>query len=163
MQKFLELMNYYCQFIEGFAAVARPLHNMVKKWDWTERQEKAFKELKEQFTKELVLAAPDIDKKMRMEMNASDYAMGGVLLMECKDGLWRPVAFLSKSLNETERNYEIHDKEMLVIVRKLEAWRHLLKEVQFKFEIWTDHNNLEYFIKAQKLNQRQARWTLYLS
>jgi len=45
-----------------------------------------FKELKEWFTRELVLAAPDIDKKMRMEMNASDYAMGGVLLMECKDG-----------------------------------------------------------------------------
>ena len=60
-------------------------------------------------------------------MNASDYAMGGVLLMECKDGLWRPVAFLSKSLNKTERNYEIHDKEMLAIVRGLEAWRHLLE------------------------------------
>ena len=42
-----------------------------------------------------------------------------------KDGLWRPVAFLSKSLNETERNYEIHDKEMLAIIRGLEAWRHL--------------------------------------
>jgi len=57
---------------------------------------------------------------MRMEMDASDYATGGVLLMECEDGLWRPVAFLSKSLNETERNYEIHDKEMLVIIRGLE-------------------------------------------
>ena len=83
--------------------------------------------------------------------------------MECEDGLWRLVAFLSKSLNETERNYEIHDKEMLVIIRELEAWRHLLKGVQFKFEIWTDHKNLEYFIKVQKLNQRQARWALYLS
>ena len=68
-----------------------------------------------------MLAAPDIDKKMRMEVDASDYAMGGVLLMECGDGLWKPVAFLSKSLNETERNYEIHDKEMLAIIRGLEA------------------------------------------
>ena len=58
-----------------------------KKWKWTERQEKAFKELKEQFTKELVLAAPDIDKQMRIEVGASDYATGGVLLMECEDGL----------------------------------------------------------------------------
>ena len=58
---------------------------------------------------------------MRMEVNASDYMMGGVLSMECKDGLWKPVAFLSKSLNETERNYKIHDKEMLAIVRGLEA------------------------------------------
>jgi len=166
VQKFLELTNYYRRFIEGFATVARPLHDLVKKdkkWEWTEKEEKAFKELKEQFTKELVLVAPDIDKKMRMEVDASDYATGGVLSMECEDGLWRPVAFLSKSLNETERNYEIHDKEMLAIIRGLEAWRHLLEGVQFKFEIWTDHKNLEYFMKAQKLNRRQARWALYLS
>jgi len=122
-----------------------------------------FQELKEQFTKEPVLAAPDIDKKMRMKVDASDYMMGRVLSMECKNGLWRPVAFLSKSLNETERNYKIYDKEMLAIVRGLEAWRHLLEGVQFKFEIWTDHKNLEYFMRAQKLNRKQARWVLYLS
>ena len=79
---------------------------MVKKnqkWEWTERQEEAFRELKERFTKELVLAAPDLDKKMRMEVDVLDYVMGGILSMECKDGKWRPVAFLSKSLNETEK------------------------------------------------------------
>ena len=66
MQKFLGLVNYYYQFIEGFASITRPLHDIVKKdqkWDWTERQEKVFRELKKQFTKELVLAAPDLDKK----------------------------------------------------------------------------------------------------
>jgi len=67
-----------------------------------------------------VLAAPDIDKKMRMEVNTLDYATGGVLSMEFEDGRWRPVAFLSKSLNETERNYKIHDKKMLAIIRVLE-------------------------------------------
>ena len=92
-----------------------------KKWDWTEKQDKAFRELKERFTKEPVLAIPDIGKKMRMEVDASDYATGGVLSMECGDGLWRPVAFLSKSLNKTERNYKIHDKEMLAIIRGLEV------------------------------------------
>jgi len=166
VQKFLGLANYYCRFIEGFALVARPLHNLVKKdqkWNWTERQEKVFKELKERFTKEPVLAAPDINKKIRIEVDALDYTTGGVLSMECKDGLWRPVAFLSKSLNKTERNYEIHDKEMLAIVRGLEVWRYLLEGVQFKFEIWTDHKNLEYFMRVQKLNRRQARWVLYLS
>jgi len=69
VQKFLGLANYYCQFIEGFTSIARPLHDIVKKdqkWDWTEKQEKAFRELKEWFTKEPVLAAPDLDKKMRM-------------------------------------------------------------------------------------------------
>ena len=90
VQKFLGLAHYDCRCIEGFAAVARLLHDMMKKekkWDWTERQEKAFKKLKEQFTKKLVLAAPNIDKKMRIEVNALDYPMGGVLSMECKDGL----------------------------------------------------------------------------
>ena len=62
---------------------------MVKedqKWDWMEKQEKAFKRLKERFTKELVLAAPDLDKRMRMEVDTSDYVTRGVLSMECKDG-----------------------------------------------------------------------------
>ena len=133
----------------------RPLHDMVKKdkkWDWTGKQEEVFKELKKRFTEKPVLAAPDIDKKMKMEVDASDYATGGVLLMECGNGLWRPVAFLSKSLNEMERNYEIHDKEMLAIIRGLEIWRGLLERAQYKFEIWTDHKNLEHFMKAQKLN-----------
>ena len=57
---------------------------------------------------------------MRMEVGVSDYTMGGVLSIECKDGKWRPVAFLSKSLNETERNYKIHDKEILAMIRGLE-------------------------------------------
>jgi len=91
-----------------------------QKWDWTEKQEKAFRELKERFTKELVLAVLDLDKKMRIEVDTSDYAMGGVLSMECDDGLWKPVTFLSKPLNEMERNYKIHDKEMLAIIRELE-------------------------------------------
>ena len=98
-----------------------------------------------------------------MEVDASDYAIGGVLSMECKDSLQKPVAFLSKSLNEIKRNYEIYDKEMLAIIRGLEAWRYLLEGTQFKFKIWMDHKNLEYFMKMQKLNRRQARWALYLS
>ena len=66
-------------------------------------------------------------------------------------------------MNEIERNYKIYDKKMLAIIRGLESWRHLLEGAQSKFEIWTDHKNLEYFMKAQKLNQRQAQWALYLS
>ncbi len=65
-----------------------------------------------------------------------------------------PVAYLSKSLNETGRNYKIHNKEMLVVIRGLENWRHLLKNIKFKFEVWTNYKNLEYFMKAQKLNCR---------
>ena len=63
---------------------------------------------------------------MRMEVNISDYAIGGVLSIKCEDGKWRPVAFLSKFLNKAEKNYKIHDKEMLAVIRGLENWRHLL-------------------------------------
>ena len=151
VQKFLGLVNYYCQFIQGFVFIARPLHDLVKKdrkWEWTEKPEKAFEELKKRFMQELMLAAPDLDKKMKMEVDVSDYATEGMLSMKREDRLWRPVAFLSKFLNETERNYEIHDKEMLVIIWGLESWRHLLEGAQSKFDIWTDHKNLEYFMKV---------------
>ena len=66
VQKFLGLADYYQQFIRNFAKIARSLHDLVKKeqnWEWTKRQEKAFKELKEMFTKELMLVVLDLDKK----------------------------------------------------------------------------------------------------
>jgi len=53
-----------------------------------------------------------------------------------------------------QRNYEIHNKKILGVIRGLENWRHLLEGAKFKFEVWTDHKNLEYFMKAQKLNKR---------
>ena len=70
-----------------------------------------------------------------MEVDALDYATGGVLFMECEDERWRPVVFLSKSLNETERNYEIYDKKILVVIRGLENQRHLLESTKFKFKV----------------------------
>ena len=74
--------------------------------------------------------------------------------MKCEDDLWRPIAFISKLPNETKQNYEIHDKEMLGVIRCLEAWRHFLEGTRSKFEIWTDYKNLEYFITSQNLNCR---------
>ena len=87
-----------------------------------------------------------------MEADALNYATGEVLYIKYSDNMWRPVAFISKSLSNTEHNYEIHDKEILAIIRCLEEWRHFLEGAVIKFEIWTDHKNLEYFMKVQKLN-----------
>ena len=164
--KFLGLTNYYRRFIKDFARVARPMNMLTRKdekWTWGDNQQKTFKELNQIFTTKSVLAALDLDKEFRVEVDASNYATGGVLSMKCSDEKWRPVAFISKFLSDTEQNYEIHDKEMLVVVRCLEVWRHFLEGAVIKFEIWTNHKNLEYFIKVQKLNRRQARWALYLS
>ena len=160
VQKFLGLANYYKQFVKDFAKIAKLLHEMMRKetkWSWGERQQKAFEELKERFMTEPVLVTLDLDKEIRVEADVSDFAMRGVLSMKCEDKKWRPVAYISKSLNEAKRNYEIYDKEMLVIIWCLEAWRYFLEGAKDQFEIWTDHKNLEYFMKAQKLNQRQAR------
>ena len=71
IQKFLRLANYYWQFIKNFIAIARPLYNLVKKnqkYNWTKKQEKMFKELNEKFTKELVLAALNLDKKREWKL-----------------------------------------------------------------------------------------------
>ena len=111
---------------------------------------------------EPVLVAPDLDKEMRVKADASDYTMEGVLSVKGKDNRWRPVAFISKLLNDMERNYKIHVKKMLAMIRCLEAWRHFLEGARTKFKIWTDHKNLEYFITNQKLNRQQARWALFL-
>ena len=160
VQKFLGLANYYRWFVKDFAKIARPLHEMTRKenkWSWGERQQMAFEELKKRFMTEPVLVTPDLDKEMRVKVDASDFVTEGVLSMKCEDEKWRPVAYISNSLNEAKRNYKIHNKEMLAIIQCLEAWRHFLEGAKNRFEIWTDHKNLEYFIKAQKLNQRQAR------
>ena len=93
-----------------------------------------------------------------------DFATGAVLSQQSTmDGKWHPVAFYSKSLSSIERNYEIHDKEMLAIIRTLEEWRHFLEGATHLVEIWTDHKNLEYFMTAKKLNRCQARWSLHLA
>ena len=67
-----------------------------------------------------MLAVLDLYKKIRMEVNALYYMIGSVLSMKYEDRQWRPVALLSKSLNETERNYKIYDKEMLAVIKGLE-------------------------------------------
>ena len=123
IRKFLDLANYYRRFIKDFARVARLMNMLTRKdmkWQWGQEQQKAFDELKGVFTTKPVLAAPDLDKEFRVEANASNYVTGGVLSMKCSNNMWRLVAFISKSLSDTERNYEIHDKEMLAIIRCLE-------------------------------------------
>jgi len=78
IQKFLELANYYRWFVKDFAKIAKLLHKMTRKdvkWNWKEKQQKEFKELKERFITKPVLVTPDLDKKMRVEANISDFAI----------------------------------------------------------------------------------------
>jgi len=92
-----------------------------EKWKWGDEQQAVFEQLKAIFTMRPVLATPDLDKEFRVEADTSNFATGGVLLVKCEDNLWQPVAFISKALNKTEKNYKIHNKEMMGVIRYLEV------------------------------------------
>ena len=166
VQLFLGLANFYRCFVNSFSKVAKPLHELIhkdKEWNWTEKCQTTFEKLKNLFISQPVLAIVDTMKLLYIEPDASKYATGAVLLMLLKNGKWHPCAYLSKGFNDMECNYDVHDKEMMGIICTLEAWCHYLEECKHKIEIWTDHQNLEYFISAKKLNRQQAQWALYLS
>jgi len=115
-------------------------------------------------TTALILASPQDLEPFRIEADSSDFASRAVLSQQLPgEEKWHPVAFYSKSLSLVEQNYEIHDKEMLTIIRALEEWRYLLEGARHPVEIWIDHKNLEYFMTAKKLNRHQACWSLYLA
>lgn len=166
VQSFLGFINFYRRFIDNFSHIAHPLHQLTRKdapWTWGSEEEKAFQELKRLVTSFPILVHPDPSKRFRLETDSSGRATGSVLSMLCDDEKWRPVGFYSKGLSPAERNYDVHDKELLSIIRGLEEWRHILEGAKHQVEILNDHRNLTYFTKAQRLNRRQARWSLYLS
>jgi RNase H-like domain found in reverse transcriptase len=167
VQSFVGFANFYRWFITDFSHHARPLFDLTKKdahFSWGPAQQDAFAKLKELVTSAPILTLPDAEQPYRVEADSSGFATGAVLSqLSPEDGKWHPVAFLSKSLSEVECNYEIHNTEMLAIIRALEEWHHYLEGARHPVEIWTDHKNLEYFRVAQKLNRCQARWSLSLS
>src|SRR3954470_16983390 len=108
-----------------------------------------------------VLAMPKDEEPFMIECDASEGALGAILSQKQEDK-WRLVAFLSKALNPTERNYKIYNKELLAIITTFDKWRQYLigsKEI----EVFTYHQNLTYFRKLQKLNRRQARWVMEIA
>ncbi len=166
VQSFLGFVNFYRKFIRNFSEIARPLNALTRKskpWRWGREEQEGFDALKKAVTSAPVLAFPSDRGRFRLECDASNFATGAILSQLQGDQLYHPVGFMSRSLNDVERNYQIHDKEMLAIIRALEEWRHFLEGSAEPFEVFTDHRNLSYFREAQKLNRRQARWSLYLS
>ena len=167
VQSFLGFINFYRRFIEGFLHIAHPLFDLTKAdsaFKWSSEEKSAFDILRDRITSAAILALPDNSRPYHIEADSSDFATGAILSQENPDDRkWHPITFLSKSVSPVERNYEIHDKEMLAIVQALEEWKHFLEGTEHQFEIWTDHKNLEYFMKAKKLNWRQAWCSLLLA
>jgi hypothetical protein len=163
VRSFLGFANFYRRFIKDFAGVTAPLTRLTgdASFRWTDQENQAFERLKEIFITEPVLAQFDPDRETVVETDSSGYVVGGTLSQYDEHGVLRPVAYFSKKSNPHECNYEIHDKEMLAIIRCLEEWDAELRSVT-KFIVLTDHKNLEYFTKPRMLNERQIRWSIFL-
>ena len=163
IQKFNGFCNFYRRYITGYSNIARPITTLMgnKTFKWEKKEQDAFEELKRIVASEQVITLPIADGKYRVEADASGYAIGATL-SQLQKGKWRTVALLSRSMSDAELRHDIYNKELLAIVSALKEWRPYLLDAAEPFEIWSDHKNLSYFRKPQRLNGRQARWYLTL-
>ncbi|KAJ1571867.1 hypothetical protein NDA12_006538 [Ustilago hordei] len=168
IQRFLGFANFYQRFIAHFAHIAKPLTALVKpierfkKFELPEEAQQAFHKLIQAFTSAGVLQHFDYHLPTRLETDASDFAIAGVLKQE-HEGQWHPVAFYSRKMSSAEKNYEIHDKELLAVVACLTQWRHMLAGLPSQLVILTDHEALKYFKSQRHITGRQAQWAILLA
>jgi len=120
VESFLRFANFYQCFIQNFSHIAKPLNELKakKEWRWDKEHQQAFEELKDKITSQPVLSLPKKQGKFRVKMDTSGHAIRGVLSQE-QDGKWKPITFLSRTMQPAERNYKIYDRELLAIVEAL--------------------------------------------
>ena len=131
-------------------------------FEWKDKYQQAFEDLKRAFTTAPVLAHYDSKLETWVETNASDFVVAGVLSQEHGKVL-KPVAYFSKKMTPAECNYMIYDKELLAIVKSFETWRPELASVNEPVKVLIDHQNLKHFMTTKQLNRQQARWAKFLS
>ncbi|KAF1328293.1 Pol protein, partial [Globisporangium splendens] len=165
LRKWLGLANYLHKYSHNYAARVRPLTHLLKKdveWDWTSDVMNAFIDVKESLVRAPVLALPDHTKAFSVVCDASDFAIGCALMQKDDDGHERVVSYQSRLLKAAEKNYPVHDKELLAIKYALLKFRvHLLGATPFV--VYTDHASLRTAINSPHLSQRMARWLAFFS
>ncbi|GJP52126.1 hypothetical protein CLOM_g11223 [Closterium sp. NIES-68] len=162
VDSFLGFVNYVRRFIPNMAGLSAPLTDRLKDRDcfwWGEKQQAAFDQLKIALTSSPVLRISDPNRPYEVVTDASDIAIGAVLLQDFGDGL-QPVAYESRKLQGAEKNYTVHDKEMLAIVHAFKTWRCYLTGADVT--VRTDHKSLQYLRAQPNLNPRQIRWLDFL-
>ncbi|CAI5467927.1 unnamed protein product [Closterium sp. Yama58-4] len=162
LQSFLGFVNYVRRFIPNMAGITGPLTDLLhkdKNFVWGEEAEAAFQELKQLLVSPPVLRIADPSKPFEVVTDASDFAIGAVLLQDFGNGL-QPIAYESRKLQAAERNYPIHDKEMLAIIHAFKLWRCYLTGADVT--VRTDHKSLQYLRAQPNLNPRQIRWLDYM-
>lgn len=175
VQVFLGFANFYRRFIEGYSRLAGPLTNLLKTtgdgrptgpFRMGPEALTAFAALKRRFTEAPILRHYDPALRVRLETDASGYAVSGILSQlfgADSAAKWHPIAFFSKKMTPVQLRYDTHDKELMAIVLSMEHWGQYLRGVTQPVRVLTDHNNLRYFMTKRRLNGRQSRWAESLS
>ncbi|XP_026569425.1 uncharacterized protein K02A2.6-like [Pseudonaja textilis] len=169
LQAFLGLLNFYASFLPHKASVAEPLHRLLDKdspWHWGPKETHAFKSVKSLLTSEAVLVQFDQRLPLVLAADASPFGIGAVLSHRLPNGSEAPIAFFSRTLSPTERNYSQIDKEALAAVAAVKKFHEFL--FGHHFELVTDHKPLLGLLSGDKqtpqvLSPRMTRWTLFLA
>ena len=166
LRSFLGFCNFYRRFIPQYSDITNPLHELTRaneSWKWTPERQQAFDKLKSLFAQQPALLIPNPAQPFILETDASKVATGGVLYQANSNGELQPCGYISEALGPAQQRYEVYDRELLGIIRGLNAWRHYLLGSPHQVVIWCDHKNLSYFRAARRLTPRQSRWNLILS
>ncbi|MCO5592302.1 hypothetical protein L7F22_046302 [Adiantum nelumboides] len=167
VRSFLGLCSYYRRFIRFFAEIAASLHDLTRKgvvFRFGERQQQAFKLLKEKLTTEPVLILPDLRKSFQVQCDACGSSIGVVLM---PDG--HVIAYESMVLRGPEKHMQIYEEELLAVIHALESWKHYLLGADFVSMMsistsrLTDHQSLRYFLTQAKLSEKHLSWAKFLS
>lgn len=161
IKSFLGFAGFYRQFVKDFSRIAKPmiaLQSPANPFVWSPDCQRAFDEIKAALLAIPTLAHFDAEYETKMETDASDGVIAGVLSQRHPNEKWYPVAFYSHALSGSELNWEIHDKELFAIVYAFAKWRPELSTVRHRIQVYSDHRSLEYFMTTKVLNARQARW-----
>ena len=184
IMQFIDFANFYKRFIRNFFKIVAPFIEMLKNnsnFRKSNRRRKRgntlkgsvtflskeaseiFETLKEAFMTVFVLRHFDSAKFSRVEIDAFDKVIEAILSQQDENDHWHFVAYLFRKMISTKNNYEIHDKELLIIIDVFKHWRHYLEEARHEVLVLTNHNNLRKFMKITKLSSRQIRWVQKLS
>ena len=167
VQAFLGFANFYRRFIHNYSGLTVPLTRLTRKgtpWIFSDSCRTSFETLKKAFITAPVLAQWEPGYPLIIETDASDYALGTILsTVTLFDNQVHPVTFHSWTFTSMELNYNIHDKELLVIFEAFKCWRHYLEGSPTPVDVTTDYKNLEYSSTTKLLTRRQACWSEFLS